>query len=334
MKKHVLALMDSEEPYAVRFMEHINRRKASPFEVHAFTDRDKLKAYARTHRIEMLLISEHDLSEQDQVAADRTVVLTDGAGSCDLYPNICKYQAASAVMREIMEVYGAEPRQSDAASGTLIKPTMKIIGIFSPVGRCMKTSFALALGQCLARNRASLYLNLETSSGFRTLFQSAWEHDISDVIYYIRRKDPHITARLLPLIREIGSLGIVPPSPSPAEIYTVTAEEWHELFESLRRDSSYEILVLDLGELPLLYPDLLEECDLIYMPVREDETAKAKIAEFEEVSLGQGSELASRVRKLHLAPLRLAVTDAHWAERLPYGPLGAAAEERIAADGI
>ena len=112
MKKHVLALMDSEEPYAVRFMEHINRRKASPFEVHAFTDRDKLKAYARTHRIEMLLISEHDLSEQDQVAADRTVVLTDGAGSCDLYPNICKYQAASAVMRHLRAVSWRAPRSA------------------------------------------------------------------------------------------------------------------------------------------------------------------------------------------------------------------------------
>ena len=70
----------------------------------------------------------------NEITADRDgeivdVCLTDGAGSWDLYPDVCKYQAASAVMREIMEVYGAEPRQSDTASGTLIKPTMKIIGI-------------------------------------------------------------------------------------------------------------------------------------------------------------------------------------------------------------
>ena len=178
-----------------------------------------------------------------------------------------------------MEVYGQKAEEGDGrGSGAILKPPTRITGIFSPVARCMKTSFALAIGQCLARTKAVLYLNFEAPSGLNVLLGDSWERDISDVIYYIRRGERNIAPRLLPLVREIGTLGFVPPSPSPAEIYSVTADEWHQLFLSLRRDSAYESLVLDRGELPLVCPEILEECDIIYMPVLDDPFARAKIA--------------------------------------------------------
>ena len=335
MRKQILALMDSEESYAVHFMEHVNRKKTTPFEVHAFTEMEKLQEYAGTHRIEILLISEHDLQENNPVPAAQTVVLTEGADSGGLYPNVCKYQASSAIMREVMEVYGRQtPEEGTEAKGSVLKPPMKIIGVFSPVGRCMKTSFALALGQCLARTKATLYMNFEASGGLRHLLRCEWERDISDVIYYIRRGDRNITARLLPLIREIGSLGFVPPSSSPAEICAVTAEEWALLFSGLRRDSSYEVLILDLGDLPLMNPDILEECDLIYMPVSDDEIARAKLADFRELLQRTDEELVSRVIPLKIRAEKYTAGGKGWAERLPFGPVGKFAEERILKDRL
>ena len=336
MRKHVLALMDSEANYAVHFMEHVNRKRTSPFEVHAFTDREKLCEYSNNHRIEILLISEHDMEEgASRVRAGQTIVLTDGNDSYGLYPNVCKYQASSAVMRQVMEVYGQKAEEGDGrGSGAILKPPTRITGIFSPVARCMKTSFALAIGQCLARTKAVLYLNFEAPSGLNVLLGDSWERDISDVIYYIRRGERNIAPRLLPLVREIGTLGFVPPSPSPAEIYSVTADEWRQLFLSLRRDSAYESLVLDLGELPLVCPEILEECDIIYMPVRDDPFARAKIAAFEEELRLRDADVSERMRTLRLNVPGCDLSGENWAEHLPYSPLGQIARERITIDRL
>ena len=64
-----------------------------------------------------------------------------------------------------MACYGEE-KSLDPVTFPVLKKTMVIIGVFSPLGRCLKTSFALALGQILAKERAVLYLNLESYSGF------------------------------------------------------------------------------------------------------------------------------------------------------------------------
>ena len=334
MRKQILALMDSEESYAIRFMEHINRKKTTPFEVHAFTDKEKLQEYVASHRVEILLISEHDLEEGCSYPASQIVVLSDRSDHNGLYPNVCKYQASSAVMREVMEAYGKCSEDREGSADAVIKPPMKIVGVFSPVGRCGKTAFSLALGQCLARQKASLYFNFETDSGLRSLLKETWDRDISDIIYYLRRGDRNLTVRLLPIIRELGSLGIVPPCPSPLELYGVETEEWHRLFESLRRDSSYEILILDLGELPLFNPEILDECDLIYMPVKEDETARAKLSQFEQELKYRDLDLRSRTRHLQIPHVRQLSSSVRWIERLPFGPIGHYAEEWMSRDGL
>ena len=63
----------------------------------------------------------------------------------------------------------APKKKTVADQIAVLKKTTEIIGIFSPLGRCLKTSFALTLGQILAKERAVLYLNMEEYSGFEEL---------------------------------------------------------------------------------------------------------------------------------------------------------------------
>lgn len=334
MRKQILALMDSEEPYAIRFMEHVNRKKTTPFEVHAFTNREKLNDYVHSHHVEILLISEHDLEESCQYPATQVIILTDHSEGNALYPNVCKYQASSQVMKQVIEVYGRHMEPGRPAATAVIKPPTRILGVFSPCPRCGKTAFALALGQCLSAGKACLYLNFEITSGLKSLLRQSWQRDLSDVIYFIRRGDRNLTARLLPLVQDLGTMSYVPPCPSPSEIYSVEADEWHRLFESLRRDSSYEILLLDLGALPLFTPELLEECDLIYMPTCEDEVAAAKQEEFDQLLAEHEIRIESRLRRLHVPPVRPSDAMRAWAEQLPYSAVGSCAKEWIRKDQL
>ena len=155
-----------------------------------------------------------------------------------------------------------------------------------------------------------------------------------DIIYYIRRGDRNLTARLLPLVQDLGTMSYVPPCPSPSEIYSVEFDEWHRLFESLRRDSSYEILILDLGMLPLFMPEILEECDLIYFPLAEDETARAKLEDFRFLLSEHEVSIDPRVRHPQIPEAAAGDSMRPWAEQLLYGPVGNCAKEWIRRDQL
>ena len=94
--------------------------------------------------------------------ADGETVPVDGQ-----YPSVYKYQATDNIMREVMACYCVGAIQPAL---TAIGNVGDIIGVYSPVNRCLKTSFALTAGQLLSRKSRVLYVNLEDCSGLEKLF--------------------------------------------------------------------------------------------------------------------------------------------------------------------
>ena len=96
--------------------------------------------------------------------ANQVVILSEGealGGEGEL-PGVYKYQSADAIIREVMACYctrTAEPASSQVGSKSIL------IGVYSPINRCLKTSFSLVLGQVLAKDQQVLYLSLEDCSG-------------------------------------------------------------------------------------------------------------------------------------------------------------------------
>ena len=155
MKKNIFAVCDLEVDYALNFMDYLNQKKNIPFEIQAFTTVESLIAYGKNIHIELLLISQKAMCRQVQeLEIGKIVILSEGVHppELDRYPSVYKYQASSDVVREVMACYGAEKAVTPVAFPVLKKTTV-IYGIYSPVGRCLKTSFALTLGQILAKEK-------------------------------------------------------------------------------------------------------------------------------------------------------------------------------------
>ena len=168
MKKNIFAVCDLEVDYAFNFMDYLNQKKNLPFGIQAFTTAESLIAYGKENHIELLLISDKAMrKEVRDLGIGKIIILSEGVHppELDQYSSVYKYQSSSDVIREVMACYGEE-KSLDPVTFPALKKTMEIIGVFSPLGRCLKTSFALALGQILAKERAVLYLNLESYSGF------------------------------------------------------------------------------------------------------------------------------------------------------------------------
>ena len=125
----------------------------------------------------------------------------------------------------------------------------------------------------------------------------------------------------------------IPPAHSPEDLRNVKAAEWHELLSALIEKSSYEVIILDIGDGLGMLRDFLSECDVIYMPTKENTFARAKIQAFDEwLELWDSAAVKSRIRRLVLSPADLPVSRDRYVEQLVWTQLGETARELIKQD--
>ena len=163
----VMAVYDEDPLYAGRLAEYVNQKETFPFQAMAFSDLEKLKEYGQTHDIEILLAGENVREKAKEVKAGLKMILCDGEfvskGEAKEEASVYKYQSGDCILQEVMACYCIAPPQPGLA---LMGKSGLVMGVYSPVGRCGKTSFALALAHMLGKSQAVLFISLEEYSGF------------------------------------------------------------------------------------------------------------------------------------------------------------------------
>lgn len=302
MNRNVLAVCDLEEEYVQNFVEYINEKRSIPFVVQAFTHPEKLIEFCREGHVEVLLISDSAMRDEIKIQnIGKIIILSQGGYNqgFEQYPNIYKYQSSDTVIREVMDCYGAT--KISTLPVTSSKRKTEIVGIYSPIGRAAKTSFALTYGQILARDRAVLYLNFEEYSGFEQLLDCKYERTVGDLIYYIRQGNSAISYKIRGMIQSVNNLDYLPPPLSPMDILDTSYEEWMMLLNEIVRNSDYETVICDFGDGVTDLYALLSECDRIYMPIRNDVLSMSKVGHFEHLlGLGNYEMLLKKIHKIKL----------------------------------
>ena len=325
MKKNIFAVCDLEVDYAFNFMDYLNQKKNLPFEIQAFTTAESLLAYGKENHIELLLISDKAMRKEiRELGIGKIIILSEGVHppELDQYSSVYKYQSSSNVIREVMAYYGEEKALNPVVFPVL-KKTMEIIGVYSPLGRCLKTSFALALGQILAKDKAVLYLNLEEYSGFEELFGKKFPTNLSDLFYYVRQGNENLIHRMNGMIQTVNNLDFVPPVRTPSDIRTVFWEDWELLLQEITLHSSYEVLVLDIGSGIDENFQLLDLCEKIYMPVLKDAVSVCKMTQFENLlRIWNKDKILEKIEKLHLPFYMDSISSESYVEQLVWGELG------------
>ena len=321
MKKQIMAIYDEDPFYAERFAEAVNQREKTPFTVVAFASIEKLKAFSLENPIEILLADQGFLEEVREVKARQTMVLSGGEQVSDFedIPCIYKYQSADAIIREVMACYCTMP--GDVPSAALGHKSI-LLGVYSPVNRCMKTSFALILGQVLARDGQVLYISLEDCSGFRRIMGQSGSEDFSDVLYYYSQGGCS-WARLKSLVYTWDQLDYIMPARYPEDLCQITAKEMTELLSKLAGERIYEVIIIDLGQFGKKAAEVLEICDGIYMPIKQDWISASKVEEFEEYAAVSGhGGLLDKIQKLKLPCQSSFSGQRNYLEQLLWGELG------------
>ena len=321
--KKVMAVYDTDPFYAERLSDYVNRKEKGIFAAQAFTSQERLKAYAQEHEIDVLLTGERtDAEGMPEISSGKTIFLSEEPKKGEeTGQEIYKYQSGDDIIREVMAVYCEIPGAKPGFTGITDK-TKRIIGVYSPLGRCGKTCLALAIGQILAKEEKVLFISLDTFTGFAQLFNERWKRDLSDLLYYYKQGRFNVI-RLNSIVYYLGDLAWLPPIRFPEDYGAVSVEEMAELIKEILAVGNYSTVVLDIGDYGRQVLPLLEVCQVVYMPIREDTISQAKTKEFEEyLEENERNGIKEKLQKMHVPMVTGGKRMEHFPQELLWGDMG------------
>lgn len=275
-----VVICDRQFQYANSLAENILERKELSLRVYVCTGLDYVLQLQRRKKIHLFIVDEsYSKEERKQIQAEQTFVLgvNGDSGLQNEESWIWKCQSADKIMQEIFEKCADGTQIRIAGATRKIKPRM--IAVYSPIHRVGKSTFALALGKELAREKKVLYLNLEEYAGYEKTEESL---NLGDLLYYMQQKDGAFGMRLQGAVQRDEVLDYIPPISSALDLKEVSVSQWQELLGKIVENSTYEQIILDVGECVQGLFRLLETCERVYMPVLMDEISQRKIRQYEE----------------------------------------------------
>lgn len=310
MKKKIFVLCDLEENYAFRMAEYIMDKVPRSYALHLFTKTKELGIFLEQHKVSVLLIAERAMRElKTALDIPNIFILQEGdeeVGSD--YPCISKFQSPEEVIRAVSEHITEFEGWND--NKRTVKSKSKIIGVYSPVRRCLQTSFALTMGQLLSREHKVLYLNFECYSGFSQMLHREFPADMMDMLYYFRCAKEKLAIRLPSIVQTINGLDFIPPGESCIDMQEITGENWSELLEIIEEISDYEYLILDLTDGMNGLFELLSRCYKIYTITKDDGFAMAKMEQYEKIlQLNEMDDIADKTVKCRFPFFKKLSTD-------------------------
>lgn len=299
-----MVLCDPEEEYAQLMTEFLKKHKDLPWKIRTYTSVEDL---LRTEKaaVGLLVVSETAYSEELQsIQTPRIIVLSEsGVVRWEGVRYVDKYQQAEEVLREILQLY---IEVADKCPPRLRRKTGTIfVGNYSPVHRCMQTSFALTMSQLLAREHSVLYLNFEHYAGIAELMPDMQTLDMADLLYFLNADKDKFLLRMQTICRHVGNLDYIPPMKSGQNLLTITAAEWMKLLQKIEELGGYEYVILDLSESMQGLFDILRICKRIFTLTREDRIARSKLLQYEQLlSLCEYGDVLDKTRRLNLSHIQ------------------------------
>ena len=139
----------------------------------------------------------------------------------------------------------------------------KIIGVYTPITRCLQTGFSFSLARSFGKKGRTLYMNFEQYSGFSKLFQKGYIKDLSDLVYYYSYSREKFIYWLEGVVEHFGNIDYVPPVLTPVSFLEVSENVWIEMFNLIAKDTDYDYIVLDLSDSVQGIFSILDFCQVV-----------------------------------------------------------------------
>ena len=294
MKSVVMAVCDSDALYCERLSEYLRSHLKLSFEIQAFTDGERLCEYLAEREISLLVISEGSLQELDKEVlgskCKNLMVLDEEEKEETLecfsdikVTHISKYLPAAEIVDEVLKlcISGADGFSGLACSAKA--PECKILGFYTPISRCGQTSFAIKMGEALARKARTVLISFESFSALTSLFEQEAEEDITDLLYFADCERDKFCLYLERIKHCRNGLDIIAPAKTAMQIKEISHEQVKELVTLLSKEAGYEYILFDLKEYPDGFFEILDMCDIVYTVIRNNSADHYRLGRYTKV---------------------------------------------------
>lgn len=304
MEQKIFVLCDPEEEYARHMSAFLRKEKELPWQVVVYTEVDELIRFGKGHPVQLLLIAESAFREDIRGFPTELLVILNESGllrHADL-KNIDKYQPAENVLKELLAYYADQesvflPRLQQAGQ-------TRLIGMYSPVRRCLQTTFALVYARLLAEEQHVLYLNFEHYTGVEELMPRQ-DRDLCALLYYLQTNRANFLLRMRTFLRRDGNLDYMAPVFSGQNLLYVTVQEWKQLLNWILDSGNYDYVVMDLSDNMQGLYEILRLCSRVYTIVKEDAVARRKISQYEQLlALYEYGDVLEKTKRCELPLFR------------------------------
>ena len=305
-------LCDSDRLYLGRLHSFLRERIRLPLKWKEYTDVSYLPQTAGQTINAVLVIGERQADPVICGAFRAVMVLTEGASlkntadspmkatpdeeKIQTYPKqsentiVCmsRYQRASVIAEQLLELLtllegNLVPRDEAGNTGS------HVTAYYTPLGRCMQTSMALASGQILSATGRALYIGFDTFP-VNALTGESMNGDITDLLYYADVAREKLPVYLERIKCRIGNLEYIPPASSVYRTQGADGKEMISLLRAIREDDRPDALLLDLTEHAPGLTDLLSFADEVITITGHDRRDAEKIEGYKRWLAGNGME--------------------------------------------
>lgn len=260
--KKIIGLAGTKSGFLQRLMDYVNGLGEA--EAFLCTKERQLLEEIR-HREPVVVFCMEDFARDELLLVPRVNFVSEQEQEDGIY----QYQSASALYKEMRKFIWKETPKIVAGKGP-----QQIYAVYSPLGRCGKTSFACAY----ARSHSFFYISLE-EYGIRTNNFC----DKGNVLYYIKNRKEGITAYLKQAAEEWEGIQILGAPTLFTDIRDLEWEDFSWLIEQIRKDGSMPSVMMDFGSCCMVDFSILDLFDKVYLPILSGDTEERKLKQFREL---------------------------------------------------
>ncbi len=244
--RHTMVILDKDSAYAAKAAAFINSRGNFPFEVIPLFLTEDISENKNISGADIILVCEDRLSELNGLADnDNLIILSENRLHDKEERVIYKYQSCEIILKELL-LYASQKERLNSI--ICRKNQMKIIGLFSPIGRCGRTGFGISLGQILAKNHKTLFLEMDCYNTSKDLLNIRFSGDMSDLLYAMNSNSKDLLSLIGGISGSINSLDIIPSMDRHGDLISITSSEWMQLLKQIEVRTDYEFIILDLSK--------------------------------------------------------------------------------------
>lgn len=308
-KKIVLA--DEDEQY-LKEIRYEFMEKANQLELITFTRREMLVQYLEQGGEADILVVDEGLAEavpKNPLMPVTRIALSSSLLPIDGFEIVKKYQRMESLINAILLKYAQDSGALEVVRGD---SHTRIAAFYSPAGGTGKTTLALAMAVTGARlGLRTLYLNLEEIDSVQDILGRT-PNCLSDVFLSLKTKGMQVGIKLKESIQMEPSAGFyyISGVESISEYEEINGDDMKKMLEAIRELSSYDLVVLDQASgFTEKTGKILNEADVIFVPITDEEGSCSKLQRFLNESLLHG-KYESLFEKMNLIVNKAGVSDA------------------------